>query len=106
VGEATGNKGRSRKHAPNGTCLGFSATSNHPLAIRPPQRLPLSLPELVQAAPSLTADGSVIVGRRESRIYVLDRHTGQPLTTLTSDGAGLGHLAWNGVWIKGVCVLG
>lgn len=63
----------------------------------PLQRLPLSLPELVQAAPSLTADGSLIVGRRESRVYVLDRATGTPLATLTSDSTDqAGQLAWAG----------
>jgi hypothetical protein len=43
------------------------------------QRLPISLPELVEAAPSMTADGSIIMGRRQSKIYALDKHTGQAL---------------------------
>ena len=43
------------------------------------QRLPISLPELVEAAPSMTADGSIILGRRQSKIYALDKHTGQVL---------------------------
>jgi len=43
------------------------------------ERLPISLPELVEAAPSMTADGSIILGRRQSKIYALDKHTGQAL---------------------------
>lgn len=51
----------------------------------------------MQAAPSLTADGSLIVGRRESRVFVLDRRTGQQLATLTADGGDQsGQLAFAG----------
>uniref|UniRef100_A0A383VZQ0 non-specific serine/threonine protein kinase n=1 Tax=Tetradesmus obliquus TaxID=3088 RepID=A0A383VZQ0_TETOB len=46
------------------------------------QRLPMSLPELVEAAPSLTADGSIILGRRESKVFLLDKRTGRSITTL------------------------
>lgn len=70
------------------------------------QRLPLTLPELVQAAPSLTADGSLIVGRRESRVFVLDRSTGRPLATLSSDGGDQsGQLAWAGLSASGAAAL-
>jgi hypothetical protein len=92
-------RGRARLRGPaNGAiALGPNARAP-PRAPHPPwQRLPLSLPELVAAAPSLTADGSLIVGRRESRVFVLDRNTGQPLATLGADGADqASQLAWAG----------
>lgn len=55
-----------------------------PCAPRPTQRLPISLPELVEAAPSLTADGSIILGRRESKVFVVDRRTGRRLSTISN----------------------
>ena len=48
------------------------------------QRLPISLPELVDAAPSLTADGSIILGRRESKVFLLDKHTGRSVSTISN----------------------
>lgn len=54
------------------------------LAVVSLQRLPISLPELVDAAPSLTADGSIIMGRRESKVFLLDKRTGQPLSTISN----------------------
>lgn len=41
------------------------------------QRLPMSLPELVEAAPSLTADGSIILGRREQGVPAGQAHRAQ-----------------------------
>lgn len=48
------------------------------------QRLPVTLPELVDAAPSLTADGSVLLGRRDSSVLLLDAATGRHLLTLSN----------------------
>ncbi|KAG1652981.1 hypothetical protein FOA52_006315, partial [Chlamydomonas sp. UWO 241] len=52
------------------------------------ERLPISLPELVDASPSLAHDGSIIVGRRESAVFVLDTLTGRLVRHL-SGGDGL-----------------
>eukprot|EP00878_Enallax_costatus_P018795 GHUV01019807.1.p1 GENE.GHUV01019807.1~~GHUV01019807.1.p1 ORF type:complete len:727 (+),score=262.17 GHUV01019807.1:265-2445(+) len=48
------------------------------------ERLPISLPELVDAAPSLTADGSIILGRRESKVFLLDKRTGRSVSTISN----------------------
>jgi hypothetical protein len=48
------------------------------------QRLPISLPELVDAAPSLTADGSLILGSRDSKVFALDRRSGRSVSTLSN----------------------
>lgn len=48
------------------------------------QRLPISLPELVESAPSLTSDGSIILGKRDSKVFLLDRRTGRTLHTLSN----------------------
>jgi hypothetical protein len=125
--------------------LHFSSTALHPahhllnhtlapLHFLVLQRLPITLPELVEAAPSMTADGSLILGRRRSQVgthmtggvggflqmyqyanipnhsflgnpsapqpthphppallqvFVVDKATGRPLTTLTDAHAGL-----------------
>eukprot|EP00775_Hariotina_reticulata_P013052 gene13052-13179_t len=53
------------------------------------ERLPISLPELVESAPSLTADGSVILGKRESKVFLVDRHTGRSITTLSNAAEAL-----------------
>lgn len=49
------------------------------------QRLPITLPDLVDASPSLTDDGSLIVGQRMSSVFVLDAVSGQPLRVLTGN---------------------
>ncbi|EFJ40840.1 hypothetical protein VOLCADRAFT_107956 [Volvox carteri f. nagariensis] len=43
------------------------------------QRLPITLPELVDTSPSLTDDGSIITGERRTRVFALDRRTGSLL---------------------------
>lgn len=63
------------------------------------QRLPMSLPELVEAAPSLTADGSIILGRRESKVFLLDKRTGRSITTLGNAADALeDHTGAMGAW--------
>ncbi|KAG2484704.1 hypothetical protein HYH03_016532 [Edaphochlamys debaryana] len=52
------------------------------------ERLPITLPELVDASPSLTDDGSVILGKRLTRVYVLDRATGLLLQQLSDASLG------------------
>lgn len=49
----------------------------------PLQRLPITLPELVEAAPSVTADSSVIVGSRTASVFVLDKHSGRLVWAIT-----------------------
>ena len=48
-----------------------------------PQRLPITLPELVEASPSLTDDGSIIVGNRKSSVFMLDVVTGRLVQALS-----------------------
>jgi serine/threonine-protein kinase/endoribonuclease IRE1 len=50
------------------------------------ERLPLTLPDLVEAAPSVAPDGSMVVGSRRSRILVLDQATGVLLRTISAEG--------------------
>lgn len=51
----------------------------------------------------MTADGSMIVGRQECKIFVLDKHTGRPVWTVSdssadvADRAAVGELLHNGV---------
>jgi serine/threonine protein kinase len=56
---------------------------------RPLQRLPMRVSDLVDRVPFVVADGTVYTGSKRSRLFVLDRHTGAVIRTL-SDG---------GVWI-------
>ncbi len=54
-------------------------TSHHHAA----QRLPITLPELVESSPSLTEDGSIIVGNRKSSVIMLDVATGRLVQSLS-----------------------
>lgn len=73
-----------------------------------PQRLPVTLPDLVAAAPSLTDDGSVILGERRSTVYLLDAATGRLLqalsnsktSTLDEAVGALTAAAWHGVQLN------
>eukprot|EP00798_Chlamydomonas_sp_ICE-L_P020836 gene20836-27668_t len=47
------------------------------------ERLPVTLPELVDASPSLTDDGSVILGKRVTTLFLVDRRTGDLLKVLS-----------------------
>ncbi|GAX74713.1 hypothetical protein CEUSTIGMA_g2161.t1, partial [Chlamydomonas eustigma] len=47
------------------------------------ERLPVTLPELVELSPSLTDDGSIIVGNRKSSVFILDASDGRLLQTLS-----------------------
>lgn len=53
------------------------------------EKLPISLPELVDAAPSLTNDGSVVLGTRQTTLYVLERSSGRLLHVWSNDNRGL-----------------
>jgi serine/threonine protein kinase len=60
-----------------------------PDSSRPLQRLPLRVSDLVDRVPFVVADGTVYTGSKRSRLFVLDRHSGAVIRTL-SDG---------GVWV-------
>lgn len=63
------------------------------------QRLPISLPELVESAPSLTADGSIILGRRDSKVFLVDKRTGRGVHTLSNAAEALeDHSSSLGEW--------
>eukprot|EP00967_Tisochrysis_lutea_P063282 scaffold81570_cov17-Tisochrysis_lutea.AAC.1 len=47
------------------------------------QKLPLTLPELVSSSPSMTDDGSIVLGMRANNVFMLDMATGQLLRMLT-----------------------
>jgi hypothetical protein len=53
------------------------------------EKLPISLPELVDAAPSLTGDGSVVLGNRQTTLYVLERSSGRLLHVMSNAAAGM-----------------
>ena len=60
------------------------------------QRLPITMKELVEASPSLTDDGSIIVGNRKSSVYMLDVTSGrlvQMLSGSLEDRAAEGNLS-------------
>jgi len=40
------------------------------------QKLPVTLPELVDSSPSITDDGSIVLGLRANNVFVLDLLTG------------------------------
>lgn len=50
------------------------------------RRLPVTTRELVDASPSATRDGALVVGKRSSTIYALDAHTGALVRTISVDG--------------------
>ena len=51
------------------------------------QKLGVTATQLMEQAPSIASDGSVILGERKSTLYYLDRRTGQLLSSFTSSGA-------------------
>ena len=60
-----------------------SLTAPTPLLHSTTQRLPITLPELVEASPSLTDDDSVIIGNRKSSVFMLDVTTGRLVQALS-----------------------
>ncbi|KAK9861488.1 hypothetical protein WJX84_008156 [Apatococcus fuscideae] len=40
------------------------------------EKLPVTVPELVESSPSLAADGSLVIGSRHTNVYLLDAKTG------------------------------
>ena len=59
------------------------------------QKLPVTIPELVESSPSLAADGSLVIGSRHTNVYLLDSQTGLldhmflDVASLSSDLEGL-----------------
>lgn len=51
------------------------------------RRLPVTTRELVDASPSATADGALVVGRRSSTIYALNPRTGGVVRVVNVDGS-------------------
>jgi len=61
----------------------------------------MTLPELVGASPSMTDDGSVVLGMRANNVFMLDLSTGQLLRMLT----GLsGSMAMQEDELQGMCM--
>ena len=49
-------------------------------------RLPVTAAQLVEASPSMTRDGALVVGGRSSLVFALDAKTGALLKTVDADG--------------------
>lgn len=62
------------------------------------------MPELVEASPSMTDDGSVILGKRLTTVYLLDAATGGLVRVLSDVGASLGDRLMDGGWGAGMCL--
>lgn len=60
------------------------------------QRLPLTLPELVQSSPSRADDGSIVVGTRVSSVFLLHKGTGQLVRLLSGVSGALGEADMEG----------
>eukprot|EP00897_Mesotaenium_endlicherianum_P004834 jgi/Mesen1/4379/ME000222S03509 len=52
------------------------------------RKLPATARELVQASPSVTRDGAVVLGARRSTVFLLDADTGALLRRFDSEGGG------------------
>lgn len=64
-----------RLHIP---CSGDSPDSDNVLL----QRIPATVPQLVEASPSATEDGALLMGSHRSSVYVVDARTGALLRVL------------------------
>jgi hypothetical protein len=51
------------------------------------QKLPLTVVDLAEQSPSITGDGSPVLGERTSSVYYLHRRTGKLLSSFQSSGA-------------------
>lgn len=51
------------------------------------QKLPLTVVDLAEQSPSITGDGSPVLGERSSSVYYIHRRTGKLLSTFQSSGA-------------------
>lgn len=51
------------------------------------QKLPLTVVDLAEQSPSITGDGSPVLGERSSSVYYIHRRTGKLLSTFQSPGA-------------------
>ncbi|GLI64471.1 hypothetical protein VaNZ11_007744 [Volvox africanus] len=74
----------------NSTLLAETASDSAAAADPILERLPISLPELVETSPSLTDDGSIITGERHTRVFALDRYTGDLLHVFNDRETGGG----------------
>lgn len=52
----------------------------------------ITIPELVETSPSLTADGSLIIGSQHVEMYYLDLENGELLQKFSSDDKSVGRL--------------
>eukprot|EP00951_Prasinocladus_malaysianus_P039321 scaffold439663_cov31-Prasinocladus_malaysianus.AAC.1 len=48
------------------------------------QKLPVGVPELVEMSPSVAADDALLLGSKQTTVFVLDRRTGRLLKTFSS----------------------
>lgn len=53
------------------------------------QRMSVTIPELVDNSPSVTADGSVIIGGQSAALYYLDLDTGKLMNSFSSSNEGM-----------------
>ena len=56
------------------------------------QKLPMTVAEVVDIAPSMTPDGSLVVGSRTTTVYLLDPATGAVLRAFHEFGGGLAEI--------------
>jgi hypothetical protein len=56
------------------------------------QRLPLSVQEVVEGAPSLTEDGGLVVGGRTTTVFLVDANTGALRRAFLEYGGGLAEI--------------
>lgn len=49
----------------------------------------MTIPELVENSPSITADGSVIIGGQSAALYYLDLDTGKLMSSFSSGKSGV-----------------
>lgn len=56
------------------------------------QRLPLSVQEVVEEAPSLTEDGALVVGSRTTTVFLVDPSTGRLERAFLEYGGGLAEI--------------
>jgi hypothetical protein len=48
------------------------------------QKLPVTVPELVELSPSITVDNALVLGSKQTTVFMLDRRTGKLLKTFSS----------------------
>ncbi len=63
------------------------------VAVMGAQKQPKTIPELVEASPSMMADGSVVLGSHRTSVYLLDPETGSLVSAFHELGGDLADLS-------------